>query len=81
MLPGVQTRVVTSVTNRLSHDLNTEISIGRIQALPFSGIRIKDLLVRDLHNDTLMFAPEVHSEIDYFSFFKKNRKQRNQISH
>lgn len=72
MLPGVQTRVVTSVTNRLSHDLNTEISIGRIQALPFSGIRIKDLLVRDLHNDTLMFAPEVHSEIDYFSFFKKH---------
>jgi hypothetical protein len=72
MLPGVQTRVVTSVTDRLSKDLNTEISISGIQALPFSGIRIKDFLVRDLHNDTLLFASRVHSEIDYFSFFKKH---------
>jgi hypothetical protein len=72
MLPGVQTRVVTSVTDRLSRDLNTEISIGGIQALPFSGIRITDFLVRDLHKDTLLFAPRVHSEIDYFSFFKKH---------
>ncbi len=72
MLPGIQTRIVANVTDRLSRDLNTEISIGRIQALPFSGIRMKDFLVRDLHNDTLLFAPDVHSEIDYFSFFKKH---------
>lgn len=72
MVPGVQTRIVTNITDRLSNDLNTEISIGSIQALPFSGIRIKDFLVRDVQNDTLLFAPRVHSEIDYFSFFKKH---------
>ncbi|MDN5291607.1 MAG: hypothetical protein PWQ06_1846 [Anaerophaga sp.] len=72
MFPGVQTRVVSNITRRLSHDLNTEISIGRIQALPFSGIRINDFLIRDLNRDTLLFSPSVHAEVDYFSFLKKH---------
>ncbi len=72
MLPGIQTRMAENITTRLSNDLNTEISIGRVQALPFSGIRLKDLLIRDIKNDTLFFAPRVHSEIDYFSILKKH---------
>ncbi|WP_462319157.1 translocation/assembly module TamB domain-containing protein, partial [Marinilabilia sp.] len=72
MLPGIQTRIVNKLTDRLSKDFNTEISIGRVQALPFSGIDIKDFLIRDINNDTLLFSPTVHSEIDYFSFFKRH---------
>jgi len=72
MFPGVQTRVVSNITRRLSNDMNTEISIGRIQALPFSGIRISDFLIRDLNQDTLLFSPNVHAEIDYFSFLQKH---------
>ncbi|PWD98502.1 translocation/assembly module TamB [Marinilabilia rubra] len=72
MLPGIQTHIVHKLTERLSKDFNTEISIGRVQALPFSGIDIKEFLVRDLNNDTLLFSPTVHSEIDYFSFFKRH---------
>ncbi|MGQ1888863.1 translocation/assembly module TamB domain-containing protein [Thermophagus sp. OGC60D27] len=72
MLPGVQTRIVAGITQRLSNDLNTEISIGRVQALPFSGIRLDNFLIRDLNNDTLLFSPGVHAEIDYFSLLKKH---------
>jgi hypothetical protein len=72
MFPGIQTRLVDHITQRLSHDLNTEISIGRVRALPFSGIRLDDFLVRDLQADTLLFAPRVHAEVDYFSMFKKH---------
>lgn len=72
MLPGVQTRIVASITQRLSYDWNTEISIERVQALPFSGIRLDNFLIRDQNNDTLLFSPGVHAEIDYFSFFRKH---------
>jgi hypothetical protein len=72
MLPGIQTSIVEKLTTRLSKDLNTEISIGRVKALPFAGITLNNFLVRDLKNDTLLFAPEVHSEIDYFSILKKH---------
>jgi hypothetical protein len=72
MLPGIQTRIVEKLTARLSKDLNTEISIERVQALPFAGITLNNFLIRDLKKDTLLFAPKVHSEIDYFSILKKH---------
>jgi hypothetical protein len=72
MFPGVQTRIVSNITRRLSNDLNTEISIGRIQALPFAGIRINDFLIRDLNKDTLLFSPNIHAEVDYFSFLRNH---------
>ncbi len=72
MIPGIQTRIVETVTQRLSKDLDTEITIGRVQALPFSGIRLNDFLMLDQQKDTLFYASKVHSEIDYFSFFKKH---------
>lgn len=71
-LPAVQTRLVAYVTKRLSSDLNTEISIGRVHVLPYSGIRLRDFLVRDLQNDTLFFAPRVSAGIDHFSISKKH---------
>ncbi len=72
MIPGIQTHIVKNLTDRLSKDLDTEISIGSVRALPFSGIRLQEFLIKDLNNDTLLYAPDVHSEIDYFSIFKKH---------
>ncbi len=72
LLPAVQTRLIAYVTKRLSSDLNTEISIGRVQVLPYSGIHLRDFLVRDLQNDTLFFAPGVSAGIDHFSISKKH---------
>lgn len=68
MLPGVQTRMVRSITNRLSADLNTEISIGRVSVTPFTGIRLRDFLVLDQQKDTLFYAASLRAGIDRFSW-------------
>ncbi|MFO8002430.1 MAG: translocation/assembly module TamB domain-containing protein [Marinilabilia sp.] len=72
MFPGVQSRIVAGVTERLSRELNTEVSVGRVHAMPLRGIRIDDLLIRDHQQDTLLFAPRVRSGVDFFSPFKKH---------
>src|SRR5690554_3973831 len=68
MLPGVQTRMLRSITNRLSADLNTEISIGRVSVTPFTGIRLRDFLVLDQQKDTLFYAASLRAGIDRFSW-------------
>ena len=72
LLPDVQTAIVKKVTDRLSYDLNAEISISRITISPFSGINISDLLIRDQEKDTLLFAQNLRAGIENFSFRKKN---------
>ncbi|MGM0376340.1 MAG: translocation/assembly module TamB domain-containing protein [Bacteroidota bacterium] len=72
LLPGVQGRIVTGVTRQLSNKLNTEVSVGKVHYMPFFGVRLNDLLVRDHKSDTLVYAHHVHSGIDHFSIFKKH---------
>lgn len=72
LLPGIQTRLVKIVTNRLSNDLSAEISIKRVSISPFSGIHLNGFLVRDQQNDTLFFADKVRAGIESFSFKKKH---------
>ncbi len=40
--------------------------------MPYSGIRLRDFLMRDLQNDTLFFAPRVSAGIDHFSLTRKH---------
>ncbi|MFW6267857.1 MAG: translocation/assembly module TamB, partial [Marinilabiliaceae bacterium] len=72
LLPGVQVGIVNRVTQQLSEKLNTEVSVERVQYLPFFGIRVNDLLVRDHQKDTLVYAHKVHSGIDHFSILGKH---------
>lgn len=72
LLPGIQTRVVKVITNRLSSDFNAEISIQRVQISPFSGVQLEGFLVRDQLRDTLFFTEKVRAGIEAFSFRKKH---------
>src|SRR5690606_3799257 len=60
------------VTNRLSADINAEISIDRVSITPFGSIRLNQFLVRDQQRDTLFYAEHVRAGIDRFSLRHKH---------
>ncbi|MCA1745753.1 MAG: hypothetical protein LC643_08670, partial [Bacteroidales bacterium] len=72
MIPAVQTSMVRIVTNRLSADINAEISIDRVSITPFGSIRLNQFLVRDQQRDTLFYAEHVRAGIDRFSLRHKH---------
>jgi hypothetical protein len=72
LLPVVQTSLVKYVTNEISQDLDTEISIGRVHLRPFKTLVIDDVVVFDQQKDTLIAIEQIAANID--SVFL-NRKQ------
>ena len=62
-IPGIQTFVGKKATNYLNKEYNVDMSIGKI-GLTYSGnINLKEVFVRDHHQDTLMYAQEISSSI------------------
>ena len=72
MIPAVQTSIVRIVTNRLSEDLNSTISIRKVSILPFAGIRLNGFLVLDQQQDTLFYTEKVRAGVDRFSIRHKH---------
>jgi hypothetical protein len=56
---SIQTSLVSGIAGWLSGELKTEVSIGSIDLEPLSKLVIKDLMVRDLHQDTLIYVKEL----------------------
>ena len=71
MIPAVQTSIVRIVTNRLSEDLNSTISIRKVSILPFAGIRLNGFLVLDQQQDTSLHR-KVRAGVDRFSIRHKH---------
>lgn len=71
LIPAVQTKIVANITNRLSEDLDAQISINQVSVLPYSGIKLSDFLVLDQRNDSLFYAEKTVVKIEKISFKKK----------
>ncbi len=71
LIPAVQTKVVSIITSRLSDDLDAEISIDKVSVLPFAGMKISDILVKDQKGDSLFFANKVKARVETFSLKEK----------
>ena len=69
-LPAVQTWLVSRVTKRLSHDLNTRISVKHVNFSLFNKMLLDSALVEDHNDDTLLFAGTVKVNITDWWFFK-----------
>ncbi|MBE9480639.1 MAG: translocation/assembly module TamB [Bacteroidetes bacterium] len=52
--PFVQTFLAQSAANYLSGELHTEIKIGRVKISNFFDIVLSDVLVKDLHDNTIL---------------------------
>lgn len=82
----IQTWLVKKVCAHYSKELNTKITIKKIDINFFSKVRINDLLILDKTNDSLLYAGNVNVELNDWFFFKdtiniKNISLENIIFH
>lgn len=56
LIPGVQTYLGRIVAGRISNTLGTEVSVGKVGFSLFDKLDIENVLVKDTHKDTLIFA-------------------------
>ena len=57
-LPAVQTFLVNRITSRVGHNLNTNISIGKVHFTFFNRLTLEEILLLDNNSDTLVYAAE-----------------------
>lgn len=61
---AVQTFIISKITNRLSHQTNAQISIGKVDFTFFNRIILKNVLIAESDNDTIFFTELVSARID-----------------
>lgn len=62
-LPPVQTFVGRIVTKELKKSTGADISVGKVAVTVFGSVKLKEVLIRDHHNDTLIYASRIQTRI------------------
>lgn len=68
----VQTYLVKRITNHFSSEIKTTVSVGFIQFKFFNKLLIKNILIKDKNNDTLLYSQEIIAGIRYIDFKNKS---------
>lgn len=74
LIPGVQTFIVKRITSHLSNEIKTTISVGKVEYAFFNKLTINDLLIKDNHNDTLVFSRKIITGLRKLDFRNKSFK-------
>jgi hypothetical protein len=69
--PFGQNWIARQVTQRLSRDLETKVTIQHVDFSLFNRMHLKGVLVEDRKGDTLLFAGDIKVRITDWFFFKK----------
>jgi len=67
-LPAIQTILVNRITSYLSGEIQSAISIGRIEYSFFNRLRLDKFLIMDYNNDTLIYSGKVTAVIKNIDF-------------
>ena len=70
----VQTFLVKRITNHFSSQIKSTISVGSIDYKFFNKLSIKDILIKDQNNDTLIYSKKIVVSIRSLDF--KNKSYR-----
>ncbi|WP_245569868.1 translocation/assembly module TamB domain-containing protein [Flavobacterium soli] len=62
-LPVVQTKIGDYVTNMLNEDFGTDIDIEQVTVSIFGGVKLKSVMIKDHHQDTLIYANRIKTNI------------------
>ena len=62
-LPFVQTRIGHYVTQMLNDDYKTDINVDEVAISVFGGVKLKTVLIKDHHKDTLIYANRIKTNI------------------
>lgn len=60
-------RTVKALLEQMSEDLNTEISVGKIEIGWWNRVTLHQVMIRDLNKDTLISAKKVYANLSSFS--------------
>ncbi len=71
---AVQTFLAQKASDYLSTELNTKVSIGKVDIDFFANANLRDVYVEDLHQDTLIYGGNINCKISGFSFKEKKMK-------
>jgi hypothetical protein len=66
-LPFVQTKIGTYVTNKLNESYKTDIKIEQVSITIFGGVKLKKVMIKDHHIDTLIYANRIKTNILSFN--------------
>ncbi len=62
-LPFVQTKIAHYTTEKLNKAYGTHIAIDQVAVTFFGGVKLKDVLVLDHHQDTLIYSSRIKTSI------------------
>lgn len=62
-LPVVQTKLGQYATDQLKKDYGVDITVEKVAINPFGGVKLKGILARDHHNDTLFHFDRINTSI------------------
>lgn len=62
-IPSVQTRMAAYATERINKDYHTDIKIQSVALTLFGGVKFRDVMIRDHHRDTLIYARRIQTNI------------------
>jgi hypothetical protein len=62
-LPFVQTKIGHYLTNWINEDVGTDINVEQVAVSVFGGVKLKTILIKDHHKDTLIFANRIKTNI------------------
>jgi hypothetical protein len=60
----IQTFIIRKITKQLAHQLDTEISIGKVNIAFFNKVILNDVLIEGQNRDTLFYAEQMSAKID-----------------
>jgi hypothetical protein len=69
--PALQTFLVNRISSHLSKEINSTISVGKIEYRFFNKLAINDILIKDQHNDTLLYTQKIIAGIRRFDLKQK----------
>ena len=62
-MPVVQTQIAVYLTNRINKDYKTDIRVDQVAITVFGGVKLKKVIIRDHHKDTLIYADRIKTNI------------------
>ena len=66
-LPAVQTYLVKGITQYISNETNSTVSIGDIEFSLLKRLIANNILIKDKNNDTLFYTPRVTAALNHFN--------------
>ena len=70
-IPEVQTLILRRITNHLSGELQSTISVGRMEYVFFNKLNLYDILIKDRDDDTLIYSQKLSAGFRKIDFRNK----------